>query len=226
MKYELLKNIIKANKELVEDHNEIFVINPICYYLTIEYISQGRGLSFADVVEAFEEQGIEFTNNTVNSFFYWERQDYEPDLSVVDLYHYRVQKMQEIRSSQESMETELALFDAYEDNYRSNMVARVIIEGKKRNPQAVIPDNIKFDFSRTNIWLGILKASIIIRLPEDSKYKDMNIVKAQKEIVEDFIRREGRTTDLNKLAKGSLEYDALTFLNRATVALENSNSQK
>lgn len=225
MKYELLKNIIKTNSELVEDHNEIFVINPICYYLTIEYISQGNGFSFADMVEAFEEEGIEFTNNTVNSFFYWKRQDYEPDLNVADLYHYRVQRIKEIRSSQEAMETELALFDVYEDNYRSYKVARAIIE-QKRNPQAAMnSDNIKLDFYRTNIWLGILKASIIIRLPEDSKYKDMSIVKAQKEIVEKFLEEEG-ITDINKCAKGNLRYDAMTFLNRATVALGNSNSQK
>ena len=204
MKHELLKNIIAANSELIKNHNKNIIINPNCYYWVIEYISQGNGLSFADIVEAFEEQGIGFTNNTVNNFFYWKKQDYEPDLDVVDLYHYRIQRIKEIRNSQEAMETELALFDVYEDNYRSN---------------------IKFDFSRTNIWLGILKASIIIRLPEDSKYKDMSIVKAQKEIVEDFIEQEG-ITDLNKCAKGSLDYDALTFLNRAIVALGNSNSQK
>ena len=227
MKYELLKNIIKANKELVEDHNEIFVINPICYYLIIEYISQESGNSFADIVEDFEEQGIEFTNNTVNNFFCWKRQDYEPDLNVADLFNYRIQRGKEIRNSQEAMETELALFDVYEDNYRSNIVARTIIEQNKRNPQAAKnvfgEQDIKLDFSRTNIWLGILKASIIIRLPEDSKYKDMSIVKAQKEIVEDFIEQEGKT-DLNKCAIGSLAYDALTFLNRATVVLGNSNT--
>ena len=227
MKYELLKNIIKANKELVEDHNEIFVINPICYYLVIEYIAQESGNSFADLVAAFEELGIETLNTKVNNFFCSKRKDYEPDLDSSDLFNYRVQKMTEIRNSQEGMETELALFDVYEDNYRSYIVARAIIEQNKRSPQVVMnSDNIKFDFSRTNIWLGILKASIIIRLPEDSKYKDMSIVKAQKEIAEDFIEQEGGITDLNKCAIGSLKYDALTFLNRATVALGNSNSQK
>ena len=230
MKYELLKNIIKANKELVEDHNEIFVINPICYYLVIEYISQGNGHSFADIVEAFEEQGIEFTNNTVNNFFSWKRQDYAPDLNAADLFNYRIQRGKEIRNSQEGMETELALFDVYEDNYRSYIVARTTIEQKNHSPQVAKKvfgeQDIKLDFSRTNIWLGILKASIIIRLPEDSKYKDMSIVKAQQEIVEDFIEQEGGTTDLNKCAIGSLKYDALTFLDRATVALGNSNSQK
>ena len=227
MKYELLKNIIKANKELVEDHNEIFIINPICHYLIIEYIAQESGNSFADVVKAFEELDIEALNTKVNNFIYSERKGYEPDLDKNDLVNYRIQKMTEIRNSQEGMETELALFDAYEDNYRSYMVARATIEQKKRSPQIVMnSDNIKFDFSRTNIWLGIFKASIIIRLPEYSKYKDMSIVKAQKEIVEDFIEREVRITDPNKCAIGSLKYDALTFLNRATVALGNSNSQK
>lgn len=73
MKYELLKNIIAANSELIKNHNKNVIINPICYYLVIEYIAQESGNSFADVVKAFEEQGIEFTNNTVNSFFQSEK---------------------------------------------------------------------------------------------------------------------------------------------------------
>ena len=205
MKYELLKNIIAANNELIKNHNKNIIINPSCYYWVIKYISQESGNSFADVVKAFEELNIEALNTKVDNFIYNERKDYEPDLDRSELVNYRIQRIKEIRNSQEAMETELALFDVYEDNYRSNK---------------------KFVSSRANIWLGILKASIVIRLPEDSKYKDMSIVKAQKEIVEDFIEQEGRTTDLNKLEKGSVYYDALTFLNRAIVALGNSNSQK
>ena len=119
MKYDLLKNIIKADSELIKNHNKNVIINPICYYLVIEYIAQESGNSFADLVAAFEELDIEALNTKVDNFVFSERRDYEPDLDKSDLVNYRIQKMKEIRNSQEGKEIELALSDVYEDNYRA-----------------------------------------------------------------------------------------------------------
>ena len=120
-KAECLKNIIAANSELIKNHNKNVIINPNCYYWVIEYISQESGNSFADVVKAFEEQDIETLNTKVNNFIYSERKDYEPDLDRSDLYNYRIQKIKEIRNSQEGKEMELALSDVYENNYRATV---------------------------------------------------------------------------------------------------------
>lgn len=119
MKHELLKNIIAANSELIKNHNKNVIINPNCYYWVIEYIAQESGNSFADVVAAFEELDIEALNTKVDNFICIERKDYEPDLDGVDLFNYRIQKIKEIRNSQEGKEMELALSDVYEDNYRA-----------------------------------------------------------------------------------------------------------
>ena len=119
MKYELLKNIIAANSELIKNHNKNIIINPSCYYWVVEYISQESGNSFADVVEAFEELNIEALNTKVDNFIYNERKDYEPDLDRSDLVNYRIQRIKEIRNSQEGKEMEVALSDVYENNYRA-----------------------------------------------------------------------------------------------------------
>lgn len=119
MKHDLLKNIIKANSELIKNRNENIIINPICYYLTIEYIAQESGNSFADVIAAFEELDIKALNTKVNNFVCSERKDYEPDLDRSDLFNYRIQKMKEIRNSQEGKEMEVVLSDIYKDNYRA-----------------------------------------------------------------------------------------------------------
>ena len=119
MKHDLLKNIIAANSELIKNHNKNVIINPNCYYWVIEYIAQESGNSFADLAAAFEEQDIEALNTKIDNFIYSERKDYEPDLDKSDLVNYRIQKMKEIRSSQEGKEMELALSDIYENNYRA-----------------------------------------------------------------------------------------------------------
>lgn len=89
--------------------------------MVIEYIAQESGNSFAALVAAFEEQGIETLNTKVNNFVFSERKDYESDLDRSDLVNYRIQKMKEIRNSQEGKEIELALSDVYEDNYRATV---------------------------------------------------------------------------------------------------------
>ena len=109
MKHDLLKNIIAANSELIKNHNKNIIINPNCYYWVIEYIAQESGNSFADVVKAFEELDIEALNTKVDNFICSERKDYEPDLHGVDLFNYRIQRIKEIRNSQEGKEMELAL---------------------------------------------------------------------------------------------------------------------
>lgn len=124
MKHELLKNIIAADSNLIKNHNENVIINPNCYYWVIEYISQESGNSFADVVEAFEELDIKVLNIKVDNFIYSERKDYEPDLNGADLYNYRIQRIKEIRNSQEGKEIELALSDVYENNYRAIVALR------------------------------------------------------------------------------------------------------
>ena len=119
MKHDLLKNIIAANSELIKNHSKNVIINPNCYYWVIEYISQESGNSFADVVEAFEELNIEALNTKVDNFVCSERKDYEPDLDKSDLFNYRIQRIKDIRNSQEGKEIELALSDVYETNYRA-----------------------------------------------------------------------------------------------------------
>lgn len=121
MKHELLKNIIAANSNLIKNHNKNVIINPNCYYWVIEYIAQESGNSFANLVKAFEELDIKTLNTKVDNFIYSERKDYEPDLDISDLFNYRIQRIKEIRNSQEAMEMELALSDVYEDNYRATV---------------------------------------------------------------------------------------------------------
>ena len=104
MKHNLLKNIIAANNELIKNHNKNVIINPNCYYWVIEYIAQESGNSFADVVKAFEELDIKALNTKVDNFIYSERKDYEPDLDRSDLVNYRIQRIKEIRNSQEGGE--------------------------------------------------------------------------------------------------------------------------
>ena len=115
MKHDLLKNIIAANSELIKNHNKNVIINPNCYYWVIEYIAQESGNSFADVVAAFEELDIEALNTKVDNFIYSERKDYEPDLDRSDLVNYRIQRIKEIRNSQEGKEMEVALSDVYKE---------------------------------------------------------------------------------------------------------------
>ena len=119
MKHDLLKNIIAANSELIKNHSKNVIINPNCYYWVIEYIAQESGNSFADVVEAFEELNIEALNTKVDNFVCSERKDYEPDLDKSDLFNYRIQRIKDIRNSQEGKEIELALSDVYKDRTRA-----------------------------------------------------------------------------------------------------------
>lgn len=119
MKHELLKNIITANSELIKNHNKNVIINPNCYYWVIEYIAQESGNSFADLVAAFEKLDIQALNTKVDNFIFSEHKDYEPDLNRRDLVNYRIQRVKEIRYSQEGIKMDLALSDIYENNYRA-----------------------------------------------------------------------------------------------------------
>ncbi len=101
MKYEALKNIIAANRELIKSGNKDYIVNPICYYLVIEYISQEDDFDFVEIATDFENLDINILNAKVNNFIYSERKDYEPDLNRSDLVNYRIQRIKEIRRSEE-----------------------------------------------------------------------------------------------------------------------------
>ena len=101
MKYEALKNIIAANRELIKSGSKDYIVNPICYYLVMEYISQESGFDFVEIATDFENMDTNILNAKVDNFIFSERKDYEPDLDKSDLVNYRLQKMKEIRRSEE-----------------------------------------------------------------------------------------------------------------------------